>query len=329
MGARCERRARRGARERVPARGRRTSARPEHRGIGGEPERRRQPRVGRRPALREGGGRSRRLGGGAAHALVRDRALDVDPLAAQLVRKRRGAELLGRARRLVGDEAKAARLARARVDHDDAVDDVAPVPKVVAELRLGRLVREPADEDLARAVLDARGGRRRRRLQLIGARHGHLGLDLLAVDRVLEADDALADGRVRVRDEAEAARRLRHAVAHHHAVGDLAVLTEVGGQRLCARKRDSRGADAAGEVLACPARAGRCARGNGAPVVESFGSPPMKIFLRGAVGRGSVAARERVCAACGAWVARPSGFSSHPSSATCIPHDTLGLALKS
>ena len=57
-------------------------------------------------------------------------------------------------RRVVkGDEAEAARLARVRVAHDDAVDDRPEERKVADEVILARVVREATHEDLVRREL--------------------------------------------------------------------------------------------------------------------------------------------------------------------------------
>jgi hypothetical protein len=158
--------------------------------------------------------------------------LDLDRLAVDFEVGREAGVAAGLA--LERDEAEAARAARVLVHHEGGVDDAPELGKVLAELVVGRLLADAADEDLGC-------------LFLLVAGDGALGVDLegvgwwlvdvglsrikgahnLAVEVVLLDHDDVDRLRVLEGEEAEAARATGGAVAHNSAFHHFAKLREV------------------------------------------------------------------------------------------------------
>mmetsp|Transcript_22536 Transcript_22536/g.72621 ORF Transcript_22536/g.72621 Transcript_22536/m.72621 type:complete len:498 (-) Transcript_22536:334-1827(-) len=202
------------------------------------PARGRKPSAFRRPAL---GLR----GDGGEHAVLRYGALDLDALPVEVV-KLVGAHAVNARRVVVRDEAEAARLSCVGVAHDDAVRHPAVRLEIRDELELARLVRQAADKDLELArphLAPDRGSRHRRHAGHDGsderwtrqavrvARHGRLGLDLLAVYQVTLRDDVISDVLVAVGDEAKAARPAGEVVVHDDRVSEGAEVLEEDAER--------------------------------------------------------------------------------------------------
>jgi len=128
---------------------------------------------------------------------------------------------------LEGEETEAAGLLLLLVVHDDHLGDLAVASKEGAQIGLGDVRGQAAQEDLVAAAL-------LRFLQ--GARIARLGVDGAAVERVRSVRQHVVDvGGIGKGHEAKAARPAALVVLHHHAVDDVPEAAEVARQVLLRR----------------------------------------------------------------------------------------------